>query len=333
MIFHPAVLSLIIGSFIVTAMVLVCSILGVKIIAHWDIASSSARQLELERKTYLISTIMNYVLGFEVLSAFLFIYTVDDIHTIFIGAMCATGSLNANPIGWYLLYTKIGIFFLAAFWIAVNYVDQMAEDYPLVTFKYKMVLLLSPLLFLDTALTYNYFIALEPNVITSCCGALFSDSSIGVAASLSSLPVVPMMFAFYGTVIFFLATGILCLYTHKSYLNYLLMLLSVLVFVVSIASVISFISLYFYELPTHHCPFDILQRGYYYIGYPLYISLFGGVFLGFIAGASELAQKKSSLHSIISELRKKWLISGMALIVLFTLISTWAIYSSNLSMM
>lgn len=228
MILHPAVLSLLIGSLIVALMVSVCSILGVTIISQWNLESSAARQLILERRTYLISTIMNYVLGFEVLSGFLFIYTVDDIHTIFIGAMCATGSLNANPVGWYLLYTKIAVFFLAAGWIAVNYIDQQAEDYPLVKFKYKAILVLAPLLLLDAVLTYLYFIQLKPNVITSCCGALFSDASVGVAASLSSLPVLPMMVGFYTVVFLFLAISILWLKFQKAFLSYLLALSSLL---------------------------------------------------------------------------------------------------------
>lgn len=336
MILNPAVLALLIGSFTVSAMALLCAALGITIIRRWDISSSSASQLQLERKTYLISTIMNYVLGFEVLSGFLFIYTVDDIHSIFIGAMCATGSLNANPIGWYLLYTKIFIFFIAAIWIAVNYIDQQAEDYPLVRFKYTMALLLAPLLFTDTVLTYLYFIDLKPNVITSCCGALFSDASTGVAASLSSLPTMPMMVVFYVTVTLFLTNGACCLLVKssakKSVFNYLLAVSSILLFVVSIASVIAFISLYFYEIPTHHCPFDILQGGYYYIGYPIYITLFGGVFFGIVGGSFELCKKKKSLRLIIPEIQKKWVITSMALILLFAILCTWGVVSSNLSM-
>ena len=47
---------------------------------------------------------------------------------------------------------------------------------------------------------------------------------------------------------------------------YLFASLSGIAFVVSLASILSFISLYFYELPTHHCPFCILQKEYGYIG-------------------------------------------------------------------
>jgi hypothetical protein len=50
---------------------------GVRIIRHWDIDSGSEYQLDLERRTYLISTLMAYAMGFQLFSLFLFIYTAD----------------------------------------------------------------------------------------------------------------------------------------------------------------------------------------------------------------------------------------------------------------
>jgi len=120
MILHPGILALIVGSCIVFVMMLYASVQGMSILAGWDFQSSSEKQLNLERRTYLISTIIKYALGFEILSTLLFIYTADDIHTLFVGAMCATGSLNANPIGRYALYSKILVFFSASLWITLN---------------------------------------------------------------------------------------------------------------------------------------------------------------------------------------------------------------------
>ena len=49
-----------------------------------------------------------------------------------------------------------------------------------------------------------------------------------------------------------------------------------LAFPVAVAALISFISVYFYELPTHHCPFCILQKEYHYVGYLIYAAILGG---------------------------------------------------------
>ncbi len=332
MILHPGILSLLIGTCIVVAMILYASFLGIRIIRHWDINSASMQQLELERKTYLISTVMNFVLGFELLSTFLFIYTVDAIHETFVGAMCATGSLNANPVGWYALYTKILIFFLASVWIGLNGVDQRAEDYPLTRIKYWMLLGIAPVVLVDGYLMLRYFLGLEPNRITSCCGSLFSESGAGVAASLASLPLVPSMVAFYLAICAFLAVLVLCLRTSNPLPKYLAAILAVLVLLVSLGSMVSFISLYFYELPTHHCPFDILQDHYHWIGYPVYFTLFTAVVFGLLIGVMQPFAGIKSLQPVIPGLQKKWARTAIGLTLLFTAITTWPILFSDFSM-
>jgi hypothetical protein len=331
-ILHPGTLSLFLGSVIVILMMLHSSLLGLKIISRWDIRSSSPGQLSLEKETYLISTIMNYVLGFVILSAFLFIYTADDIHDIFIGAMCATGSLNANPVGWKALYAKIIVFFISSIWIAVNYIDQRAEDYPLVRTKYTMLLFITPVIIFDAYFQVEYFMGLKPNIITSCCGSLFDEGGEGIASSLSSLPVRPMIITFYGTIGVFLLNAFLSLRLQHSLFKYASAILSPAVFVVSIASIISFIALYFYEIPTHHCPFDIIQKDYHFIGYPVYISLFTGVIFGMITGIFEPIKKIVSLKSIIEKYQKKWTVLSIILISIFTVICSWPILFSSFTL-
>ncbi len=142
MILHPGVLALLTGTGLVLIMVIYAAATGAFILHHWDFSSSSAGQLALERKTYLVSTLLNYGLAFQIFSTFLFVYTLDDVHTLFTGAMCATGSLNANPVGWFALLLKITAFFLAGLWIVLNMIDQMAEDYPFVKLKYALLSLL-----------------------------------------------------------------------------------------------------------------------------------------------------------------------------------------------
>ena len=103
-------------------------------------------------------------------------------------------------------------------------------------------------------------------------------------------------------------------------------------FVVSIASIISFIALYFYEIPTHHCPFDIIQKDYHFIGYPVYISLFTGVLFGLITGIFEPIKKIVSLKSIIEKYQKKWTVLSIILISIFTVICSWPILFSSFTL-
>ena len=107
MILHPAIMALVLVSFLMTMMSLSGAFFGIRIIRRWDLSSGSEEQLLLERRTYLISTILSYVLVFEIGSLFLFIYTADSLHTLFVGAMCAAGALYVDSYGYPTFLLKI----------------------------------------------------------------------------------------------------------------------------------------------------------------------------------------------------------------------------------
>lgn len=130
MIFHPSIIALYVASVLISFMVLYGASYGIQILRRWDITSGSELQLILERKTYLISTLLTYLFGFEIVSLFLYIFTVDHLHTFFVGAMCAAGSLYVNGYGYPALILKIINFLFAGVWLILNYTDNRAYDIP-----------------------------------------------------------------------------------------------------------------------------------------------------------------------------------------------------------
>jgi hypothetical protein len=330
MILHPGILSLLVSSLLVGGMVLYAAYCGIAILRGWDISSGSERQLLLERKTYLISTILGYLLFFQLISLFLFIYTADDICPLFTGAMCAVGSLTVSPFGYPVLLCKTATFILAGLWLILNYADSRGYDYPLVRVKYRFLLCLAPLIVGEAILQWLYFLGLRPDVITSCCGSLFSTESAGLSAEIASLPAFPMMGVWYLVMAMTLVTGVLFYRTGKG--GGVFAVLSGFAFVVSIVSVISFISLYFYELPTHHCPFCILQKEYGYVGYPLYILLLAGTVTGLGSGMLMPFRKISSLAETIPLLRKRLALVSVLSYLFFTVIASWPILFSSFTM-
>jgi hypothetical protein len=265
---------------------------------------------------------MQHALAFQGASLLLFVYTVEQLHPLFVGAMCATGTLNANPVGWHLLWVKIAEFFLAGLWLVVNHYDQQAEDYPLVRPKYLALLLLCPLVAVDAALQLRFFLGLEPQIITSCCGALFGGGN-GVASTLAALPSVPAIWAFYlaSVLLALLLCG--CLRSPSPWLRYLLALASAGYFVAVLTAIISFISVYIYELPTHHCPFDLLQAGYGFIGVPIYLAGFGTVLCGLVPALLQLARRQSTLGSTLQGRERIWLLTALCLLVLLLTLVSW----------
>ena len=325
---QPAALALLLIALLVSAMGVYAGYYGMRILGHWDPASGSEQQLELERRTYLISTVMNYILGFELMSLFLFIYTADDIHTLFTGAMCAAGTLAVNSFGYPALLLKIVNFLLSGVWLIINYTDNRGYDYPLIKVKYELLNLVVPLLVLESCLLFAYFAGIKPDVITSCCGSLFSHDSGSFSGDIAALPHVPMQIAFFSGMTITAVSGLF--FYRKDRAGYLFSASATITFLIAAASVVSFICLYFYELPTHHCPFCLLQKEYGYVGYILYATLFGGAVAGIGTGVLMPFRKNGSLIRIIPALQRRLVLVTLYCYLIFTVIVVWKIITSAL---
>ena len=321
MILHPAALALLLIALLVSGMGIYAGYYGTRILGRWDPACGSEQQLELERRTYLISTIMSYILSFEIMSLFLFIYTADDLHTLFTGAMCAAGSFAVNSFGYPALLLKIVNFLLAGVWLIVNHADNRGSDYPLIRVKYELLNMIVPLLVLESLLLSVYFAGVKPDIITSCCGSLFSHESSSFSGDLASLPHLPMQIAFFTGMAFTLVSGIF--FYLKGSAGYLFSIAATVTFLIAVASILSFICLYFYELPSHHCPFCLLQKEYGYIGYVLYATLFGGAVAGIGTGVLMPFRKTGSLARIVPVIQRHLVLVTLVCYLLFTLITVW----------
>ena len=331
MILHPAVIALLTGSLLVALMILYSALWGYKIIDGWDLQSGSEGQLALEKKTYLVSTLMNYAFGFQVLSFFLFVYIADDLHRLFVGAMCAAGTLNVNEYGYPAVVLKVLNCLLAGVWLILNHTDNQAYDYPLIRKKYALLLVIVPFLIFETEQLWSYFLNLKANVITSCCGSLFSTEEEGVAAGLAALPVAPMQAGFFGVMVLMLVSGVYFLLKGKA--GKLFAVAGTLAFPVSIAALISFIALYFYELPTHHCPFCILQGEYHHVGYLIYATLLGGGIASAGTWALMPFRFTPSLQDALPRIQRRLAGTALTLYSIFTAVAIGQMVFSGLILM
>ncbi|QXP85980.1 hypothetical protein KW115_00995 [Methylococcus sp. Mc7] len=331
MLLHPGVIANLLASLIISTMVLYSSYYGLQILRNWDIESGSELQLVLERKTYLVSTILSYVFALQLLSLFMYVFTADNLHPLFVGAMCAAGTLNLNAFGYPTLLLKMLNFILAGLWLILNHTDNQGYDYPLIKKKYALLAMIAPLILIETLLEFSYFLNLRADVITSCCGSLFSsEQGQGLGSDMAALPPGPMLWFFYGAVLITLGSGFY--YYRKGRGGYFYSFASIVLFLTSIVSIISFISLYIYELPTHHCPFCIVMPEYDYIGYLLYIALFIAVVAG--TGIATLIPLRGieSLREVIPALTRKLTLTSLVLFFGFASAVTYRIAISNLIM-
>ncbi len=294
MIWNSWVLSLIIGQIGIVLINAVAFVSALKIIRKWDTSSYDPEQIDLERRSELVATIVSWSLVFGILSLIVFERTNDSLVPFIPGAMCPIGVLGQNEFwGYATLYLKIAGVFVYGLWIVINRIDTDVEGFPLTRLKNAYTLALFPFLLLDVSFQVVYFCKLDPNVITSCCGVVFEPGGgQSYASSVASLPpestrwLVGIYFAV------FLALSRTMRFEAKTWGKTLHALLSAVGFFLGMAGVIAFASPYIHQMPALHCPFCILQREYYHYGYCIYLPLFLASLLGVVPGVLNLLLKR-----------------------------------------
>ena len=243
-------------------------VIALRVVLYFNLEEDTPLQYSLQKEQYLASVIISFALFFKILLFFYFIYTLDMLSNIIPGAMCAAGVVTANEYGVFLLLVKLVNIYLFSFWLLLNFYDGSTKDYRYTKTKFTFFIFIFIFVVIEYILEILYFRGLDVNKIVSCCGVLFSPLKS------SSL------FAFFLKIPPHLGVAAL-------YLLYIVILLSkkwvlriagALFLVTALIAIIQFFSPYIYELPTHHCPFCMLQKEYGYIGYFIYATLFLGTF-------------------------------------------------------
>jgi len=326
----PGIIALLLSSALTALMMAYAAWFGIRVLRRWDLRSGSDGQLRLERRTYLVSTLMANVLLFEVLALFLFIQTAERLHPLFVGAMCAAGTLYVNPFGYPALILRIALAALAGLWLVLNMLDNRAPDYPLIRLKYAMLVLMAPVAMASAALSWLYLTGLRADVITSCCGTLFSQGSAEVKEDILLLGANMMRNIYIAASALVFVLGAVYYRAGRGPLAY--GLLSALMLPLGLYTLITSVSPYIYELPTHHCPFCMIQGDYHYIGYLIYACLLMGSVLGMGAWAAGALRALSSMEGGPEGPRRTLTLLSLCSFGAYTLVVIWSVLSSNLRM-
>ena len=308
MMLDPWILGLIIGH---SALLLVFS-LGLinawQIYRGWNYNSTEEKQFLLEKKTYLVSTVVNFAMLTQILMLFLLEVAADELANVLPGAMCAVGTLSSNSYGFPLLNLKILSFFVYFIWLVINYLDNQIETYPLVIKKYLGLMLIYPLAVVETILLVMFAINLDPSVITSCCGSVYNEGAEGLGSSLAGASAGFILPLFFSIVTLQLLNRFVfkrLSAVDKWFGNLLEFPLWIAFFISAIVMTISFISIYVYEMLSHKCPFCFMGAEYDYYGVPLYFCLFVATATGMTGGLLGYIRQPSILKEKAVILRKK----------------------------
>ncbi|MBK6717093.1 MAG: hypothetical protein IPG57_18975 [Burkholderiales bacterium] len=329
MLMHAPVMALLLVALLGAAALTAASVFAVGLLRDWDVNQGSRRQIELERRSELVATVLAQVLWLQGAAVLLMVYNADRIAPLLVGAMCAFGSFNASAWGFPALYAKLALFFGAVTWLALHRADVLGRDQPLTRRKYRLLLALLPLALADAALTLAYFTDLQPDTLTSCCGSAFHPEREGIAAHASALAPDAALWLLAAALPLLLAWGWAAGRFPKLAVGYGAASLGFLV--VGLVAVVAAVSPYVYESPHHHCPFCLLKREYGYIGFALYLPLFGGAAAGLASGALSL-RPPASLQALLPARTRRLRWMSMAGFVTFALLAAVLVGRSGLRM-
>ncbi len=294
MLLTPEIITILTLDFIFIFFGFIAFVISIKIVKSWDLNSTSQAQYKLEKQSFLVSTIIKYIFIVKLPLFLFFIFTADKLSDIITGAMCGAGVVNSVSFGSSMFFYKILNLYVFGFWLVLNNYDLKKENQPYTKYKFWLYIFGFIFLLTEVYLEIDFFLSLDVSKLVSCCGTLFSAASKSSISFIYNIDKIYFVYIFYAVFLFLLLGFILK--------NSIAILLGNISFVfISIISLIMFFGTYIYQLPTHHCPFCMLQKDYYYIGYVLYVTLYIGTFYG-ISGAimSMLEKRKEKFYYNVS---------------------------------
>jgi len=252
----------------------ILALIGIWLFLKWDFKSYSQKQYKRERVAWLITTSILALAPIKFLLLPYFVFTIDYLSGVVPGAMCGAGVISFNNYGMELLYLKVFNLFLLGLWIVLNKQDLKSGKYPF--FRPKMALLIFVALSFTLELfwDFKFFGAIDIHKVINCCSTLY-----GLLEGVNPLP--------YGLdqntllLLFFLLFGLI-ISAWIGEVDILLFLGLLLFLQIAYYAQLYFFGPYIYAQPNHNCPFCMLQREYNYIGYLIWGTLLGGIFLGFL---------------------------------------------------
>jgi len=256
------------------------------LLKRWNFDAFTTEQFNLENRSYLVMTIIFFVILLKVVLLPYFVYTIDNLSDLIPGAMCGAGVIKANAYGNPLLTLKIIILFLSGLWLSVNSVDLKEKNYPYLTLKSWFFIVIFLFLSAEFILDILYFTHIETSNPVTCCSVIFGQ--VGGANGLPfGLDISKLLMLFY----LLFALTVLSIVSQGLLLS---IIASLLFGVVAYYAVVYFFGTYIYQLPTHQCPFCMLQDHYYYVGYLVWGLLLFGIFLTINSAAMHYFFKEPS---------------------------------------
>jgi len=250
------------------------------ILKNYKGGETTTLQYSLEKKSYLVSIVISISLSIKILLLVFFVYSLNELSFIIPGAMCGAGVISSNEYGEPLLTLKLVILLLSSLWLVLNKKDLLEPTSPYLKKKILYFTALYFFILLEFILSLKFFSSIDTQSLILCCTSIYTENldSNPLPFNMTKLQLVSLFYIVYFMLMYF---------AYKKQKEFLLFFSFVFLYL-SYYALVYYFSAYIYELPTHKCPFCMLQMEYNYIGYFIYASLFLAVYNTFILSYNKI---------------------------------------------
>jgi len=226
------------------------------------------KHLKIEKKLYLVAVVISVILTIKIFLVLFFVHSLDALSSLIPGAMCGAGVISANSYGMPLLILKLSILMIGSVWLLLNRLDMLHINSIYLKKKLSLFIVLFILIGVELSLSIAFYMNLPTQTPVLCCSSIYLNDSNPIPFNLTKESVALLFFILYIALMITL---------YKRY-RYISAILSIIFVYISYYAIVYFFGIYIYELPSHKCPFCMLQKDYYYVGYFIYTSLFIAIF-------------------------------------------------------
>ena len=139
----------------------------------WWAGQSPESQYELEKKVYLIITLIGLGFMLRLLMVPLWFFTLQSMIPSVSGAMCLFGVHQMrSPVSWISTGLKILLPFFYGFWLVLNYLDRKLKRQPFMETKLRALFPLGLIMLVESGLDLRFLLTVPPRQV-SCCTSFF----------------------------------------------------------------------------------------------------------------------------------------------------------------
>jgi hypothetical protein len=275
------------------------AVVGSLVARGWKAGSGIEERHELEKRVYLVITLMAVGLALRLALVPLWFLTLSSLIPHVPGAMCLAGiHMLDTPWSFVASSLKIVVPLLYGYWLVLNALDRRMAGQPLLRLKLLLLAPVAVLLIVESGLDFHVLASVEPRSV-SCCTSLFDMPRSDLAKAVSSSTSLWVwMFAGLGAAAMGLSIAVA---RRPTMLSRIVLVAAasgtIVTFPLALHSKLSTILLH---APFHHCLFCVIRMS---VDVPVACALvIGGAWLAFVAGILPSRVQKRTYRAMLGRL-------------------------------